>query len=143
MISWFIRSKYPFANLLIMAKSILIVDDCKTTRKIIALYLKDAGYKTIMAANGVEAIEKLISEKIDFIVSDLNMPQMDRIELIKWIRSNATFKNVPLIILSTEQDDLSRINGINTGASAFLTKPITKEHLVNEVRNIFDNEKEG
>ena len=126
-----------------MAKSILIVDDCKTTRKIIALYLKDAGYRTIMASNGVEAIEKLISEKIDFIVSDLNMPQMDGIELIKWIRSNATFKNVPLIILSTEQDDLSRINGINTGASAFLTKPITKEHLVNEVRNIFDNEKEG
>lgn len=123
-----------------MDKSILIVDDCKTTRKIISLYLNGAGYKTILAANGVEAVEKLVSTKIDFIITDLNMPQMDGIELMKWIRSNAMFRDIPLVILTTEQDYLSRFNGMNTGASAYLTKPITKERLINEVRQIFKND---
>jgi len=121
-----------------MSKSILVVDDCRTTRKIISLYLDGAGYKTIMAANGVEAVEKLIKTKVDFIITDLNMPQMDGIELTKWIRSNATFKDIPLVILTTEQDDLSRIKGLDTGASAYLTKPITKERLIDEVRHIFE-----
>lgn len=121
-----------------MSKSILVVDDCRTTRKIISLYLDGAGYKTIMAANGVEAVEKLIRTKVDFIITDLNMPQMDGIELTRWIRSNATFKDIPLVILTTEQDDLSRIKGINTGASAYLTKPITRERLIDEVKHIFE-----
>ncbi|MBI5407118.1 MAG: response regulator [Nitrospirae bacterium] len=119
-----------------MIRSILIVDDCSTTRKIIASYLKGAGYNMIMAANGVEAIEKLVGTKVDFVITDLNMPQMDGIELTRWIRSNATFRHLPLVILTTEQDDLSRAKGIGTGASGFLTKPITKELLIKEVREI-------
>ena len=121
-----------------MDKNILIVDDCRTTRKIISLYLNGAGYKTVVAANGVEAVEKLVGAKVDFIITDLNMPQMDGIELTKWIRSNAMYKNVPLVILTTDQDDLRRVNGINAGASAFLTKPITKERLIDEVKRVFE-----
>lgn len=119
-----------------MVETILIVDDCKTTRRIIALYLKAAGYQTITAANGVEAIEKLVSTKVDFIISDLNMPQMDGIELTKWVRGNAMFKNLPLVILTTKQDDMSRVNGVGNGASSFLTKPITRERLIHEVKEI-------
>lgn len=126
-----------------MTGNILIVDDCSTTRKIIAFYLKGAGYNTITAANGVEAIEKLVTTKVDFIITDLNMPQMDGIELLKWIRSNTTFKDLPLVILTTEQDDLSRAKGMSIGASAFLTKPITKELLINEVREIAEASKGG
>ena len=126
-----------------MTGNILIVDDCSTTRKIIASYLKGAGYNTITAANGVEAIEKLVTTKVDFIITDLNMPQMDGIELLKWIRSNTTFKDLPLVILTTEQDDLSRAKGMSIGASAFLTKPITKELLINEVREIAEASKGG
>jgi len=126
-----------------MMGNILIVDDCSTTRKIIASYLKGAGYNTITAANGVEAIEKLVTTKVDFIITDLNMPQMDGIELLKWIRSNTTFKDLPLVILTTEQDDLSRAKGMSIGASAFLTKPITKELLINEVREIAEASKGG
>ena len=121
-----------------MDKNILIVDDCRTTRKIISLYLNGAGYKTVVAANGVEAVEKLVGAKVDFIITDLNMPQMDGIELTKWIRSNAMYKNVPLVILTTDQDDLRRVNGINAGASAFLTKPITEERLIDEVKRVFE-----
>jgi two-component system chemotaxis response regulator CheY len=126
-----------------MTGNILIVDDCSTTRKIIASYLKGAGYNTITAANGVEAIEKLVTTKVDFIITDLNMPQMDGIELLKWIRSNTTFKDLPLVILTTEQDDLIRAKGMSIGASAFLTKPITKELLINEVREIAEANQGG
>jgi len=127
----------------LQSSNILIVDDCSTTRKIIVSYLKGAGYNTITAANGVEAIEKLVTTKVDFIITDLNMPQMDGIELLKWIRSNTTFKDLPLVILTTEQDDLSRAKGMSIGASAFLTKPITKELLINEVREIAEASKGG
>ena len=126
-----------------MAGNILIVDDCSTTRKIIASYLKGAGYHTISAANGVEAIEKLVTTKVDFIITDLNMPQMDGMELLKWVRSNTPFQDLPLVILTTEQDGLSRAKGISTGASGFLTKPITKELLIKEVRGIADASKGG
>lgn len=119
-----------------MMSNILIVDDCSTTRKIIVSYLKGAGYQTMTAANGVEAIEKLVTTKVDFIITDLNMPQMDGIELLKWIRSNTAFQDLPLVILTTEQNDLSRESVISTGASGFLTKPITKELLLKEVREI-------
>ena len=68
---------------------------------------------------------------------------MDGIELLKWIRSNTTFKDLPLVILTTEQDDLSRAKGMSIGASAFLTKPITKELLINEVREIAEASKGG
>ncbi len=126
-----------------MMNSILIVDDCRTTRRIISLYLQGAGYKTVMAGNGVEAIEKLISTKIDFIITDLNMPQMDGIELTRWIRSNTDFRNLPLVILTTEQDDVSRLKGMSTGASAFLTKPITQDRLINELRKIVEKSRGG
>lgn len=119
-----------------MEKYILIVDDCSTTRRIVALYLKGAGFKTLSASNGLDAVEKLMNTNVDFIITDLNMPQMDGIELTKWVRSNATFRDIPLIILTTENDNLSRIKGMTNGASSFLSKPVTKDILINEINNI-------
>ncbi|MDZ4384449.1 MAG: response regulator [Nitrospirota bacterium] len=123
--------------------TILIVDDCSSTRKIIASYLRGGGYHTITAANGVDAIEKMVTTKVDLIITDLNMPQMDGIELLKWVRSSTPFQDLPLVILTTEQDGLSRAKGIDAGASRFLTKPITKELLIKEVREIADAGKGG
>lgn len=121
-----------------MEKNILVVDDCRTTRKIVSLYLNNAGFKTIAAGNGVEAIEKLVGSTVDIIISDLNMPQMDGSELITWVRSNPMYKDIPLVILTTEHDDLRRNNLLETGATAFLTKPITKEKLIDEVNRILE-----
>ena len=126
-----------------MEKNILIVDDCRTTRSIISLYIKSAGFRTIMAANGFDAVEKLMNNQIDFIITDLNMPQMDGIELTKWVRSNSMFRDIPLIILTTEHDELSKNNGMDNGASAFLTKPLSKEKLINEIKNLVDWVKGG
>ena len=121
-----------------MGKNILVVDDCRTTRKIVSLYLNNAGYKTIAAANGVEAIEKLVSSEVDIIISDLNMPQMDGAGLVEWVRSNPSYRDIPFIILTTENDNLRKSDLIQKGASAFLTKPITKENLVEEVNRILE-----
>lgn len=119
-----------------MGKNILVVDDCRTTRKIVSLYLSSAGYKTIAAGNGVEAIEKLVSSEVDIIISDLNMPQMDGAGLVEWVRSNPSYRDIPFIILTTENDNLRKSELIQKGASAFLSKPITKDNLVEEVTRI-------
>jgi len=119
-----------------MVKNVLVVDDCRTTRKIVSLYLNNAGYKTITAGNGVEAIEKLVSSEVDIIISDLNMPQMDGAGLVEWVRSNPSYRDIPFIILTTENDNLRKSELIRKGASAFLSKPITKENLVEEVTRI-------
>ncbi|HZX48379.1 MAG TPA: response regulator [Nitrospirota bacterium] len=121
-----------------MGKNVMVVDDCRTTRKIVSLYLNNAGYKTIGAGNGVEAIEKLVSSEVDIIISDLNMPQMDGAGLVEWVRSNPSYREIPFIILTTENDVLRKSDLIQKGASAFLSKPITKENLVEEVTRILE-----
>jgi len=119
-----------------MGKMVLVVDDCRTTKKIVSLYLNNAGLKTITAGNGVEAIEKLVTSEVDIIISDLNMPQMDGAGLVEWVRSNPSYRDIPFIILTTENDNLRKSELIRKGASAFLSKPITKENLVEEVTRI-------
>lgn len=116
----------------------LVVDDCRTTRKILSLYLKNAGYNIIAAGNGVEAIEKLVSSEVDIIISDLNMPQMDGAALIEWVRSNSPYSNIPFVILTTENDSLRRSELMRLGANAYLSKPITKEYLVEEITRILE-----
>lgn len=121
-----------------MVKNVLVVDDCRTTRKIVSLYLNNAGYKTIAAGNGVEAIEKLVTSGVDIIISDLNMPQMDGAGLIEWVRSNPSYRDIPLIILTTENDNLRKSDLMGKGATAFLTKPITRDSLIEEVTRILE-----
>lgn len=121
-----------------MGKMVLVVDDCRTTKKIVSLYLNNAGLKTIAAGNGVEAIEKLVTSEVDIIISDLNMPQMDGAGLIEWVRTNPSYRNIPIVILTTENDNIRKSELLNKGATAFLTKPITKENLIAEVTRILE-----
>ena len=121
-----------------MGKMVLVVDDCRTTKKIVSLYLNNAGLKTITAGNGVEAIEKLVTSEVDIIISDLNMPQMDGAGLIEWVRTNPSYRDIPIVILTTENDNVRKSELLNKGATAFLTKPITKENLIAEVTRILE-----
>ena len=121
-----------------MGKMVLVVDDCRTTKKIVSLYLNNAGLKTIAAGNGVEAIEKLVTSEVDIIISDLNMPQMDGAGLIEWVRTNPSYRDIPIVILTTENDNIRKSELLNKGAAAFLTKPITKENLIAEVTGILE-----
>jgi two-component system chemotaxis response regulator CheY len=121
-----------------MAMNILVVDDCGTTRKIISHYLRSAGYGTMQAANGLEAVEKLSSEMVDCILTDLNMPQMDGLELTKWVRGNIQCNQTPIVMLTTEAEGSRKILAIKAGVSAFLTKPVTQEKLAEEVKKVCD-----
>src|SRR4030067_1672910 len=89
-----------------MGKMVLVVDDCRTTKKIVSLYLNNAGLKAIAAGNGVEAIEKLVTSEVDIIISDLNMPQMDGTGLIEWVRNNPSYRDIPIVILTNENDNI-------------------------------------
>jgi len=117
-----------------MGKIVLVVDDCRTTKKIVSLYLNNAGLKTIAAGNGVEAIEKLVTSEVDIIISDLNMPQMDGAGLLEWVRNNPSYRDIPIVILTTENDNIRKSELLNKGATAFLTK----ENLIAEVTRILE-----
>lgn len=116
-----------------MNKNILVVDDSLTARRIIGFFLKDSGYKTIDAKNGIEALEKMTRCPIDLVITDLNMPKMDGIELINSIKNDPNFKTIPVIIVTTEKEDDQKEKGMKSGASAYLEKPVTKNMLIKEV----------
>lgn len=119
-----------------MSKSILIVDDCKTTRRLVGLYLKGEGYSLIQAENGLEALEKLAQGPVDVIITDLNMPQMDGVALTRSLKQDDAFRAIPVIMLTTEGAEQERRNGLAAGAAAYLTKPVGKERLADEVRRV-------
>ena len=119
-----------------MSKSVLIVDDCRTTRRLVGLYLKSEGYTLIQAENGLDALEKLAQGPVDLIITDLNMPQMDGVALTRSLKQDEAFRGIPVIMLTTEAADRERENGLSAGAAAYLTKPVGKDRLAEEVRRV-------
>ena len=110
-----------------MSKTILIVDDAATMRQLAGFTLKDAGFEVIDAVNGKDALNKLAGKKVNLVVTDLNMPEMNGIELIKALRSKPETKFTPIIMLTTESDESIRKEGISAGAGAWIVKPFTPE----------------
>ena len=105
-------------------KNVLVVDDSTTMRRMVVASLrniKEMGFQE--AANGLEAIERLAIGSVDLIVLDLNMPDMHGLDVIAFVRKHATFRGVPIIVLTTRGDDDSRKAAITAGASFYLTKP--------------------
>ncbi|MFN3396599.1 MAG: response regulator [Thermodesulfovibrionales bacterium] len=115
---------------------IMIVDDCPTTRKLLGLYLRGRGYNLVFAENGLDALEKLASERISLILSDLNMPYMDGIELLRSIRSNPAFSHIPFLMVTTEADEEEKKRAIDSGANGYLVKPVTAEIILQNIKNI-------
>lgn len=116
--------------------TIMIVDDCPTTRKLLGLYLRGRGYDLVFAENGLDALEKLASERISLILSDLNMPYMDGIELLRSIRSNPAFSHIPFLMVTTEADEEEKKKAIDSGANGYLVKPVTAEIILQNIKNI-------
>lgn len=116
-----------------MMKTVLVVEDSPTTRKHIALGLRSAGYRVVAAADGMEALELLSQPEnnADLIVTDLNMPNLDGLGLIRAIRF--TDRHLPIVILSSAMDQVSRQNGLEAGADRYLTKPFDSSLLLTEI----------
>ncbi len=115
-------------------KTILIVDDSKTVRNLVSFVVKNAGYKVVTAEDGLEGLEKLYSNPdIVLIVSDVNMPRMDGLTFIKNIREQEAFRDLPIIILSTEGEDKDIQAGLEVGADIYMVKPAQPNKLLKNI----------
>ncbi len=116
-----------------MKKIALIADDSTTIRKFVSFALKSMGIDVVAACDGMEALEKLNNEKFDIVITDLNMPHVDGYELITSIREIEEYKSIPIIILSSEQDEEDKAKGYNVGADSYMVKPFDTKRLQYEV----------
>jgi len=119
-----------------MATSVLIVDDSKTTRSLVGLYLKSEGFLLVQAEDGLEALEKLARNPVDLIITAINMPRMDGVALTRVLKEDDAYRPIPVIILTTESSDKERTNGLAAGAASYLVKPVAQDRLVQEVRRV-------
>ncbi|MCX7724507.1 MAG: response regulator [Thermodesulfovibrio sp.] len=115
---------------------ILVVDDDKTTRKMISLILKSKGYEVVTAENGLEALQKLGLEKINLILTDMNMPYMDGIEFIKQVRANPEISNIPIVMITTEADEEEKRKAFEAGVDDYLVKPTNAEQISESMKRI-------
>ncbi|WP_457572583.1 response regulator [Desulfovulcanus sp.] len=116
-------------------KHILIVDDSKTVRNLVAFIMKKEGLRVTTAEDGLDGLEKLYSNPdIDLIVSDINMPRMDGYTFIKNLREQEAYRDLPIIVLSTEGEEKDIQQGLNLGANMYMVKPAQPEKLVRNVK---------
>ena len=119
-----------------MAKRILTVDDSKTMRDMVSFTLKKAGYEVGEAEDGKVALTVLAGAKFDLIITDLNMPNMDGISLIKNVRAASQHRAVPILILTTESDSTKKADSKAAGATGWLVKPFSPEKLLELVQRV-------
>jgi two-component system chemotaxis response regulator CheY len=119
-----------------MAKKILIVDDSSSVRTVARMALRERGYEVIEASNGQEALVKLDSERCHLVISDVNMPTMDGITLLKEIKRHPNYKFTPVIMLTTEAGEDKKQEGRAAGAKAWITKPFQPQLLVDAVSKL-------
>ena len=118
-----------------MAKHILIVDDSKTIRNLVAFIMKKEGFKVTVAEDGLDGLEKLYaSPGIDLIISDINMPRMDGYTFIKTVREQDAYRDLPIVVLSTEGREKDIQAGLNLGANMYMVKPAQPEKMLRNVK---------
>lgn len=122
-----------------MAASILAVDDSPSMRQMVSFTLQSAGYDVLMANDGVEALE--IAEKspdVNLVLTDVNMPNMDGITLVKHLRGLEDYKFKPILILTTESSVEKKMMGKEAGATGWIVKPFDPEQLLNTLHRVLD-----
>ncbi|HXX58254.1 MAG TPA: response regulator [Thermodesulfovibrionales bacterium] len=114
--------------------NILVVEDSPTMRQLITFAMKRiANTKVIEATDGVDALKKLSSEPVDLILADINMPVMDGLKLVSLVRNNPSYKDIPIIIITTEGAKEDKDRAMAIGANAYLAKPIQTQELIRMV----------
>lgn len=119
-----------------MSKVIMTVDDSTSVRQMVAFTLKQAGYGVIEAVDGQDAADKLINTTVDMLITDLNMPKMDGIQLIRHVRSQPKTKFIPIVMLTTESQDSKKQEGKLAGATGWIVKPFKPEQLIAVVQKL-------
>ena len=119
-----------------MSKTILVVDDSASLRQVVHLTLQSAGYDVIEACDGRDALTKLDGKKVHLIISDVNMPNMDGISLLKEVKKHPSYKFTPIIMLTTEAGENKKQEGQAAGAKAWVVKPFQPAHLLGAVQKL-------
>ena len=120
-----------------MSKTALVVDDSPTMRQMVAFTLTNAGFKVVEAEHGQDAIAKVAGgPKMDIVVTDLNMPVMDGISLIKELRKMAAFKFTPILMLTTESSADKKQAGKDAGATGWIVKPFNPELILKVIAKV-------
>ena len=118
-----------------MSKHILIVDDSKTVRNLVSFIMKKEGFRVTAAEDGLDGLEKLYgANDVQLIISDVNMPRMDGLTFIKTVREQEAYRDLPIIVLSTEGADKDIETGMQMGANLYMVKPAQPEQMVRNVK---------
>ena len=120
-----------------MNKTIMTVDDSASVRQMVSFTLKkEGGYEVIEATDGQDALGKLNGASIQMVITDLNMPKLDGIGLIRAIRANVKYKFIPIIMLTTESQEAMKQQGRSAGATGWIVKPFKPEQLLAIVKKV-------
>jgi two-component system chemotaxis response regulator CheY len=119
-----------------MAKTILSVDDSSSIRQMVSFTLKGAGYEVIEASDGQEGLEKAKMKTVDMVLTDQNMPRMDGLTMIKNLRALPSYRNVPILMLTTESGDAMKQQGKAAGATGWLVKPFDPAKLLEVTKKV-------
>ncbi|KJR40042.1 chemotaxis protein CheY [Candidatus Magnetoovum chiemensis] len=119
-----------------MAKTIMTVDDSASVRQMVSFTLKGAGYNVVEAVDGKDALAKLSSAQVNMIITDLNMPNLDGIGLIRQVRANPSLKFLPVVMLTTESQDSKKMEGKQAGATGWIVKPFKPDQLLAVVKKV-------
>jgi two-component system chemotaxis response regulator CheY len=116
--------------------SILAVDDSASMRQMVTFTLKGAGFEVAEAKDGQEALALAQEKKYDLVLSDVNMPNMNGIELVKALRQLADYKFVPVLMLTTESTGDMKMQGKQAGATGWIVKPFNPDQLLSTIRRV-------
>ncbi|MEJ2688366.1 MAG: response regulator [Deltaproteobacteria bacterium] len=119
-----------------MNKIVMTVDDSKSVRQMVNFTLQQVGYTVIEAEDGADALRKLKGSKVNVVLTDLNMPNMNGIELTRALRADPAYKFVPIILLTTEIKDSKKLEGKAAGATGWIVKPFKPEQLLAVIKKV-------
>ena len=119
-----------------MAKTILVVDDSPSVRQVVGIALRGAGYDVIEGVDGSDALRKLDGRKVNLIISDVNMPNMDGITFVKEVKKLPSYKFTPIIMLTTESQESKKREGQAAGARAWVVKPFQPTQMLAAVAKL-------
>ena len=119
-----------------MSKTILAVDDSASMRQMVGVTLRSAGYEVIEATDGDEALEFARGRPVDLVLTDVNMPRMDGITLVRELRQLASYKFTPMLVLTTEAGADKKMQGKQAGATGWLVKPFNPDKLLATIAKV-------
>jgi len=117
-------------------KTIMTVDDSASIRLMVNFTLKELGYDIVMAANGEDALTKLNDKKIDLLITDFNMPELNGVGLVRKVREIPEYKFLPIVMLTTESQLEKKFEGRKAGVTGWIVKPFKPEQLIAVVKRM-------